>query len=290
MAKQPFEISNPDKPMFPVTGFTKGQVVDYYRAVAPFILPHLKKRPLTLKLYPNGITGKHIYLKDAPSHTPEWVKTFAVERKDKSKGDSQIDFVLVNDLRTLIWAANLSSLEMHTFLAKAPRIERPTSIVFDLDPGEPAGVLECAEVALQLKEVLSNLGLESLVKASGSKGLQVYVPLNTPATYDATEPFAEGIAQQMERTHPRLVVSKMAKALRRGKVFIDWSQNVYYKTTVCVYSLRAKSDRPYISLPFTWKEVAAICKSGRKDRFYFSPEEALKRLTKIGDLFEPVLT
>src|SRR3954471_2468316 len=287
MAKQPFEITNPDKLMFPAVGFTKGQVVDYYRAVAPFILPHLKKRPLTLKLYPNGVTGKHIYLKDAPSHTPEWVKTFAVERKDKSKGDSQIDFVLVNDLRTLLWAANLSSLEMHTFLAKAPRIDRPTSIVFDLDPGEPAGVLECAEVALHLKEVFRNLGLESLVKASGSKGLQVYVPLNTPATYDATEPFAQKIAQQMERTHPRLVVSRMAKSLRPGKVFIDWSQNVYFKTTVCVYSLRAKSERPYISMPFTWQEVKSALKAEDGDRFYLEPQAALKRLSRIGDLFEP---
>src|SRR4051794_36616346 len=276
--------------MFPVVGFSKGQVVDYYRAVAPFILPHLKNRPLTLKLYPNGVAGKHVYLKDAPSHTPDWVKTFPVERKDKSKGDSQIDFVLVNDLRTLLWAANLSSLEMHTFLAKAPRIDRPTSIVFDLDPGEPAGVLECAEVALHLEELLSSFGLESFIKASGSKGLQVYVPLNTPLIYDSTEPFAQAIAQHMERTQPKLVVSKMAKSLRHGKVFIDWSQNVYFKTTVCVYSLRAKSDRPHISLPFTWKEVAAIRKSGRKEKFYFSPEEALKRLTKIGDLFEPVLT
>src|SRR4051794_33777482 len=207
MAKPTVQVTHPDKVMFPVAGFTKGQVVDYYRAVAPFILPHLKNRPLTLKLYPNGIAGKHIYLKDAPPHTPDWVKTFAVERKDKSKGDSQIDFVLVNDLRTLLWAANLSSLEMHTFLAKVPRIDRPTFIVFDLDPGEPAGVLECAEVALQLKELLSSLDLESFVKASGSKGLQVYVPLNTTVTYDATEPFAQSIAQDMERTHPKLVVS-----------------------------------------------------------------------------------
>src|SRR4051812_41599943 len=290
MAKPTVQVTHPDKVMFPVAGFTKGQVVDYYRAVAPFILPHLKNRPLTLKLYPNGVVGKHIYLKDAPSHTPDWVKTFAVERKDKSKGDSQIDFVLVNDLRTLLWAANLSSLEMHTFLAKTPLVHRPTSIVFDLDPGEPAGVLECAEVALRLKDLLSSLGLESFVKASGSKGLQVYVPLNTAVTYEATEPFSQSVAQHLEQQSPKLILSKMAKSLRRGKVFIDWSQNVYFKTTVCVYSLRAKSDRPYISLPFTWKEVAAICKAGQKDKFYFSPGEALKRLAKIGDLFKPVLT
>src|SRR3954452_6378709 len=229
MARPPFQVTHPDKVMFPVAGFTKGQVVEYYREVAPFILPQLKNRPLTLKLYPNGVTGKHIYLKDAPSHTPDWVKTFPVERKDKSKGDSQIDFVLVNDLRTLLWAANLSSLEMHTFLAKAPRIERPTSVVFDLDPGEPAGVLECAEVALHVQELLTKLKLDCFVKVSGSKGLQLYVPLNTSVTYGATEPFAQWLATELERKHPDLIVSKMAKSLRPGRVFIDWSQNVYYK-------------------------------------------------------------
>src|SRR4051794_7577300 len=230
MAKTSFETTHPEKIMFPAVRYTKGQVVDYYRAVAPFILPHLKHRPLTLKLYPNGVAGKHIYLKNAPKHTPAWVKTFAIERKDKSKGDPEIDFILVNDLHTLLWAANLSSLEMHTFLAKAPRIDRPTAVVFDLDPGPPAGVLECAEVALQLHELLSGVGLESFAKASGSKGIQVYVPLNTRVTYETTEPFAQHVAQQLERQNPTLIVSKMAKSLRTGKVFIDWRQNVYYKT------------------------------------------------------------
>jgi bifunctional non-homologous end joining protein LigD len=290
MARQKYEITNPDKVMFPAVGYTKGQVIEYYRAVAPYILPHLKNRPLTLKLYPNGVTGKHIYLKDAPSHTPDWVKTFAVERKDKLRRDRHINFVLVNNLETLLWAANLSSLEMHVFLAKAPRIDRSTSVVFDLDPGPPAGVLECAEVAFRLKEVLADMKLECFVKASGSKGLQVYVPLNTATTYEATEPFAHGIARQLEREQPNLVVSEMAKSLRAGKVFIDWSQNVYYKTTVCVYSLRAKSDRPYISLPFTWKELRAALKMGDSEKLYLSPERAPKRLARVGDLFAPVLT
>jgi bifunctional non-homologous end joining protein LigD len=290
MAKTSFETTHPEKVMFPAVRYTKGQVVDYYRSVAPLILPHLKNRPLTLKLYPNGVAGKHVYLKDAPSHTPAWVKTFAIERKDKSKGNAQIDFILVNDLRTLLWAANLSSLEMHTFLARVPRIDRPTAVVFDLDPGPPAGVLDCAEVAIYLHDLLDEFGLESFVKASASKGLQVYVPLNTPITYDATEPFAQRIAELLEGQHPKLVVSQMAKSLRAGKVFIDWSQNVYYKTTVCVYSLRAKSERPYVSLPFTWKEIRAAAKAADRDRFYFSPEDALKRFAKVGDLFEPVLT
>src|SRR4051812_28292471 len=161
MAKSKFETTHPDKIMFPAIFFKKGQVVEYYSAVGPLILPHLKNRPLTLKLYPNGVAGKHIYLKNAPSHTPPWVKTFAIERKDKSKGGSQIDFILVNDLQTLLWAANLSSLEMHTFLARAPRIDRPTAVVFDLDPGPPAGVLECGEVAIRLQELLGSFGLES---------------------------------------------------------------------------------------------------------------------------------
>src|SRR3954469_9807922 len=209
MAKITFETTHPEKVMFPAVRYTKGQVLDYYRAVAPPILPHRKKRPLTLKLYPNGVTGKHIYLKNAPSHAPSWVKTFAIERKDKSKGDPEIDCILVNDLRTLLWAANLSSLEMHTFLAKAPRIDRPTMLVFDLDPGPPAGVLECAEVALWLRGLFEHLGLETFVKTSGSKGLQAYVPLNTPTTYDKTKPFARAVAELLAKQHPDRVVSRM---------------------------------------------------------------------------------
>jgi len=224
MAKQFFEVTHPDKVMFPAVGFTKGQVVDYYRAVAPFILPHLKNRPLTLKLYPNGISAKHIYLKNAPSHTPDWVKTFPIERKDKSRADSVINFILINDLRTLLWAANLSSLEMHVFLAKAPKIDRPTSMVFDLDPGPPATVLECGDVAIHIQELLRKMNLECFVKVSGSKGLQLYVPLNTSVTYEVTEPFAESVATELERQRPDLIVSKMTKALRPGKVFIDWSK------------------------------------------------------------------
>jgi bifunctional non-homologous end joining protein LigD len=283
------EVTRPDKVMFPEVSFTKQHVIDYYREVAPLILPHLKNRPLTLKLYPDGVTGKHIYLKDAPAYAPAWVKTFPIQRKDKTRKDPVIDFVLINDLRALLWAANLSNLEMHVFLAKAPQVDRPTAVVFDLDPGEPAGLLECIEVALELKEVLSGLGLESFAKVSGSKGLQVYVPLNSPATYEQTEPISRAVAEHLEQQLPSLVVSQMSKSLRRGKVFIDWSQNSDYKSTVCVYSLRAKSERPYISLPFSWRELKSAAKTGKRDNLYLQPRAALKRLAQAGDLFAPVL-
>ena len=276
--------------MFPAAGVTKADIVEYYRRAGGFILPHLKNRPLTLKLYPDGVEGKHLYLKNAPSHTPDWVKTFSIERKDKSRGTSHINYVLINDLASLLWAANLSSLEMHTFLAKAPRIDRPLSVVFDLDPGPPANILQCIEVALEIRSLLDGLGLQSFVKASGSKGLQLYVPLNTAISYAETEPFARAIAENLEQQHPRLIVSQMAKALRSGKVLIDWSQNVDYKTTICVYSMRAKSDRPYISLPFGWDELRRALKRRDTKPLYYEPAEALRRMEKLGDLFGPVLT
>jgi bifunctional non-homologous end joining protein LigD len=279
------QVSNLEKVLYPEAGFTKAEVIDYYIKAAPFILPHLKNRPLTLKRYPDGVTGEHFYEKDAPRHKPEWVKVAPVPRK--TGGD--IHYVLANDLPTLVWAANLASLEMHVFLARAPRVEQPTSIVFDLDPGPPADVMDCAQVSLWIRDLLKGLGLESFVKSSGSKGLQLYVPLNGRATYEKTQPFARAIAEFMEREHPDRVESEMAKSLRTGKVFIDWSQNSEHKTTVCVYSLRAKRDRPFVSMPFTWEEVERACKKDDAEAFFLEPAEALKRLAKTGDLFAPVL-
>jgi len=279
-------LSNPDKALYPA-GFTKAQVLDYYLRVAKFILPHLKDRPVTLKRYPNGVTAKFFYEKRAPSFTPEWVKTFPVPRRD---GGAPIRYILINDRPTLAWTANLANLEIHPFLHRVPRIHVPTAIVFDLDPGQGADILRCAEVALLLKDLFARLDLQSFVKVSGSKGLQLYVPLNSSATYEVTEAFAHTVAQFLEEVHPKLAVSEMAKQKRAGRVFIDWSQNSEHKTTVSVYSLRAKHERPYVSMPVTWEELTAALTKKDDQRLFFEPEAALKRLMKKGDLFAPVLT
>lgn len=278
-------VSNLDKVMFPKTGFTKGQVLDYYARIAPYLLPHLFERPLTLKRYPNGVEGHVFYEKRSPGHRPKWVKTFRV----KKTGEPDIPYTLANDLPTLIWVANLASLELHPSLSQAPELERPTMVVFDLDPGAPAGPVECCEVALLLKALFDELRLESFVKSSGSKGLQVYLPLNTETTYDQTKPFARAVAQVLERRRPELVVSLMTKTLRVGKVLVDWSQNDESKTTVSVYSLRAK-DRPTVSAPVEWDEVKRALK--KRDAAPLFPEagQAVERARRQGDLFAPLLS
>ncbi|MDX1950992.1 MAG: non-homologous end-joining DNA ligase [Verrucomicrobiota bacterium] len=280
------KVSNLEKVLYQDNQFTKGQVIDYYIRMSQFILPHLQKRPLTLKRYPNGVSGQHFYEKDAPDHKPSWVKTAAVPRKN---GGEDIHYVLVNDLPSLVWAANLASLEMHVFLAKAPKIQQPSAIVFDLDPGPPANVIQCAEVALLLRDLLATFDLQSWVKSSGSKGLQLYVPINRKTSYEQTQPFALALAQHLENARPELIVSKMAKELRTGKVFIDWSQNSEFKTTVAVYSLRAKQETPYVSIPLTWEEVESALNGKDTNCFYYEPEEAIKRVEEKGDLFAPVL-
>jgi bifunctional non-homologous end joining protein LigD len=276
-------VSNLDKEMFPA-GFTKGQVIDYYIRVADYLLPHLHDRPITQKRYPDGVRGKHFYEKDAPRYTPEWVKRFPVPRRT---GEADICYVLINDLASLVWSVNIANLEMHPFLHRVPSLDKPTAMVFDLDPGEGANILRCAEVAFLLRRSLEAGGLKSFVKVSGSKGLQLYVPLNSPVTYAETQPYAKELAESLERENPDLVVSEMAKALRHGKVFIDWSQNSDFKTTVAAYSLRAKQDTPYVSMPVTWKELAVAVKKGDTASLYFEPEQALKRLKRTGDLFAP---
>ncbi|WP_447985710.1 non-homologous end-joining DNA ligase [Nitrospira sp. Nam74] len=279
------QISNPTKALYP-SGYTKGQIVGYYIQVAPFILPHLRDRPVTMKRYPDGVQGEFFYEKNAPSFTPAWVQTFTVDRKS----GGQIRYILLNDARTLAWAANLANVEIHPFLHQVPELQRPTSIVFDLDPGEGADILTCAQVALWLKDVLEQLGLQSCAKMSGSKGMQVYVPLNTSVTYQETEPFAKTMAQFLEQEHQGQVVSNMAKALRRGKVLIDWSQNHEKKTTVAVYSLRAKRDEPSVSMPVRWDDLRRALSVGNSSQLYFSPDAALRRLRAQGDLFTPLLT
>ena len=275
-------ISNPDKVFYNAGKFTKLDVINYYLRVAPFLLPHFKDRPVTLKRYPNGIHGEVFYEKDAPSFTPAWVKTFPVPRRE---GGPDINYIVINDRATLAWAASIAALELHPFLHRVPHLDRPTRLVFDLDPGEGAGLGECIEVVFLLRDVLTKLRLKSFPKVSGSKGIQLYAPLNTPVSYSATQLFAKTIAELLEREHPKLVVADMAKNLRRNKVFIDWSQNADHKTTVGVYSLRAKRDRPFISMPVKWSEL----RKENIDALYFESGAALKRLKKFGDLFAPVL-
>lgn len=278
------KLTNLDKVMYPEVGFTKAQVIDYYTRIAPVLLPHLKDRPLTLKRYPDGVDGPFFYEKQCPKHRPDWVKTASIWTESRGR---DVDYCLAQDLPTLVWAANLADLEMHTSLARAKDILRPTTLVFDLDPGPPAGVIECGRVALELRKLFETLDLEAHAKTSGSKGMQLYVPLNRPVTYEQTGGFAHAVARHMERSHPKEVVSKMKKELRKGKVFVDWNQNAPSKTTVCVYSLRARS-RPTVSTPVEWGEVEKALNKGDPELLSFEPEDVLKRVKSKGDLFEPV--
>ncbi|HVE99236.1 MAG TPA: non-homologous end-joining DNA ligase [Mycobacteriales bacterium] len=277
-------LSNLDKVMYPEVGFTKGQVIDYYTRIAPVLLPHLKGRPLTLKRYPNGVDGPFFYEKNCPDHRPSWVKTQPVWSESNGR---DIEYCLAQDLPTLVWAANLADLEMHVTMALARTPQKPTMVVFDLDPGAPADIVECCQVGLLLRDLFDDLGLTAFAKTSGSKGLQVYVPLNTPTSYEVTTPWSRRIAERLEREHPGLVVSKQKKELRVGKVLVDWSQNVDSKTTACVYSLRARS-RPTCSTPVTWDEVAAGAE--RDLQLVFETEDVLARVDERGDLFGPLLT
>ncbi len=279
-------LSNLDKVLYPAAGFTKGHVIDYYTRIAPYVLPHLEGRALTLKRYPNGVEGQHFYEKNAPGHRPEWVRTATIPIRTDGR---TIDFVLADDLPTLVWLANLADLELHTSLARAGDSRAPTILAFDLDPGEPATIVECARVALLLREAFDHLGLQGFPKTSGSKGMQVYVPLNTPTTYDHTKRFALALAQLLERRHPDLVVSEMKKSLRDGKVFVDWSQNDEHKTTVGAYSLRAKAH-PTVSTPLRWEEVEAVLDSGDPAELAFTSDQVLERVAEHGDLFAPVET
>ena len=272
-------LSNLDKVLYPEAGFTKGHVIDFYTRVSPVLLPHLRGRPLTLKRYPNGVDATYFYEKQCPSHAPDWVRTARI-------GD--INFVLCEDLPTLVWLANLADLELHTSLAHADGYETPTVIAFDLDPGPPATIVECAEVALELRMIFEHLGMQAFPKTSGSKGMQVYVPLNTPTSYGVTRPFARGLAELLERRRRDLVVSEMKKSVRGGKVFVDWSQNASFKTTVNVYSLRAR-PQPTVSTPLRWEEVEAVTESRDPDDLVFTAPEVVERVAEHGDLFAGVV-
>ncbi|MEP6698558.1 MAG: non-homologous end-joining DNA ligase, partial [Verrucomicrobiota bacterium] len=280
-------VSNLNKVLYPKAGFTKGELIDYYIRIAPVLLPHLQNRPLTMKRYPNGVEGEFFYEKNCPSHRPSWVKTAKVWSEGNNR---DMHYCLAQDLPTLVWAANLADIELHTSLARKSNVARPTMMVFDLDPGGPADIVQCCQVGLWLRELLAGMKLDSWPKTSGSKGLQVYVPLNTPAvTFDQTKGLSRALAEHLEQEHPKLVISKMARALRAGKVFVDWSQNDEHKTTVNVYSLRAK-EQPTVSTPVTWKEVETTLKKKDAKLLVFPSTNVLKRVEKLGDLFEPVQT
>ncbi len=272
-------LSNLDKVLYPTTGFTKAEVLDYYARIAPVLLPHLGDRALTLRRFPDGVEGGSFYEKNCPRHRPDWVGVHPI-----SGDEGTIRFCRIDSLAALTWVANLAALELHTSMARADDPDAPTMVVFDLDPGAPAGVLDCAEVALWIRSVLGDLGLACLVKTSGSKGLQVYLPLNTPATYDQTAALSRNLAQLLERQAPDRVVSLQRKDLRTGKVLVDWSQNSRHKTTVCVYSLRAR-ERPTVSTPLTWDEVEAACDAGDPALLTFEAGAVLGRIESFGDLF-----
>ena len=274
----------PEQGPYPKAGFTKGQVIDYYIRIAPVLLPHLKDRPLTMKRYPNGVEAQFFYEKNCPAHRPKWVKTAQVWSEGNNR---MMDYCLAQDLPTLVWAANLADLELHTSLARKRDVARPTMMVFDLDPGAPADIVQCCQVGLWLRELLAKMKLKSFAKTSGSKGLQVYVPLNTPVTFDQTKDLSRALAQLLEREHGNLVTSNMSKSVRKGKVFVDWSQNDEHKTTICVYSLRAKAE-PTVSTPVTWDEVANCLKKKKADLLKFRSDKTLTRVEKMGDLFAPV--
>ncbi|HWL54915.1 MAG TPA: non-homologous end-joining DNA ligase [Chthoniobacteraceae bacterium] len=278
------EVSNLDKVFYPKTGFTKGDVLAYYLRIAPVLLPHLKNRPVTLKRYPDGVEAFFFYEKQCPSHAPSWVKTVTVP-----KTDGCIDYLLLNDLPSLLWVTNLANLELHPFLHRAASLERPTQLVFDLDPGPPANLLDCARVALRIRELFENLGLRSFAKTSGSKGLQIAVPLNTATDYEKTGAFARAVALLLAGRFPKNIVSEMKKEKRKGKVFIDWSQNSSKKTTVSVYSLRAR-EHPTVSTPVTWEELADAIGRKTSKPLVFEAAALLQRVEENGDLFEPLLT
>ena len=280
-------LTNLEKVLYPSVGFAKAQVLDYYTRIAPVLLPHLADRPLTRKRYPDGVEGQVFFEKNAPRGTPEWVRTETLPSPGSSKDRETIDYVVVDDLPTLVWTANLAALELHTHMwrvhdgAQLP----PDMVVFDLDPGPPATIVECCQVAQLLRPLLEADGLAPLPKTSGSKGLQLYARADAFSSAEETSAYAKGLAQRLEKEQPELVVHRMTKALRPGKVLVDWSQNSAAKTTVSVYSLRAK-ERPTVSTPVTWDEVEA-CTS--PEDLVFTSDDVLARVEQHGDLFAPLL-
>jgi len=279
------KLTNLDKVLYPTAGFTKGQIIDYYARIAPVLVPHLKDRPLTLKRYPGGVDQQYFFEKNATKHRPDWVKTAPIWSEGNRR---DVNYILANDLPTLVWIANLAGIELHPSLSYASDIMCPRQLVFDLDPGTPANIVPYCQVAVWLRASFEHFGLQSFPKTSGSKGLQIYVPLNTKTSYDETKPFAHAMARLLENEHRDLVVSDMKKAVRANKVFVDWSQNDDHKTTISVYSLRAR-ERPTVSTPVTWEEVERALKKKDAALLVFESHQVLERVETMGDLFAPVL-
>jgi len=285
VAGKKLTLTNLDKDLYPSYGFTKAHILEYYRRISRFILPHLRGRALTLKRYPDGVGEEYFFEKRCPSYRPSWVKTAEIPQADGER----MTVCLVNDLNTLIWVENLASLELHVPLAKADSPETPDSVVFDLDPGDQADILDCARVALILRELLSPLKLKSFVKTSGQKGLHVYVPLNRKeATFEDTKKFSKAVAEVLQHNYRDLVTAKMAKVERKKKVFINWSQNDASKTMVCVYSLRAR-EKPFVSCPLSWEELENLARRGAPEKLQVLHSAAISRVEKEGDLFREVL-
>jgi bifunctional non-homologous end joining protein LigD len=266
-------FSNLSKPLYP-TGFTKGDVIDYYGRVADAMLPLLKGRAVTLKRYPNGTDAPFFFEKRCPPHKPDWVKT-----ADVVGSTGTVNHCIINNIATLLWAANLAAIEFHVPMALATKPDRPTAMVFDLDPGEPATLIDCLHLGLGLKSLLAELDLDCVAKTSGSKGLHIYVPLNTATTFDKTKTFARAVADRLVKDNPGEVTATMSRALRKGKIFVDWSQNDTHKTTVCAFSLRAKTE-PSVSTPLTWAEIQSAVKHGKTDSLIFSPAEVIRRVSR----------
>jgi bifunctional non-homologous end joining protein LigD len=285
VAGRRLKLTNLDKVLYPAAGFTKGQVIDYYARIAPVLVPHLAGRPLTLKRYPSGVDQEYFFEKNATKHRPDWVQTAPIWSEGNQRN---VNYILANDLPTLIWIANLAGIELHPSLSYANDIMCPRQLVFDLDPGPPANIVQCCQVAIWLRAIFEHFKLQSFPKTSGSKGLQIYVPLNTKTSYDETKPFAHAMARLLDNEHRDLVVSDMKKAVRTNKVFVDWSQNDEHKTTISVYSLRAR-ERPTVSSPVTWEEVERTLKKKDPAQLVFESHQVLERVGKMGDLFAPVL-
>ncbi len=275
-------LSNLDKVLWPRLGLTKRWLVGYYTEVAPVLLPHLAGHPVTFHRFPDGVDGVNWYETRAPAH-PDWVETVTFHMRRTGK---VFDVCVLNDLAALVWAAQIAAIELHPYLAKAERLDRPDVVVFDLDPGPPATIVECCRIALWLREALAGVALEAWPKTSGGAGLHVYVPLHTGATYDETKAFARAVALSLERQDPAAVTSQMRRAQRAGKVFVDWSQNDAGKSTVAPYSLRGH-PAPAVSLPITWEEVEAAATVGDPAALCFLAHDALDRI-RSGDLFAPV--
>jgi bifunctional non-homologous end joining protein LigD len=276
-------MTNLDKVLYPSNGFTKGQVIDYYTRIAPVILPHLSERPITLHRFPNGVESSGFYEKNCPKHRPDWIRSVDIEASRKVMHQCLID-----ETAALAWLGNLACLEIHPNLARWTDMQQPTKLTFDLDPGSPATIVDCCRTALVLRDLFEHMGLQAFPKTSGSKGMQLEVPVNSPVTYAQTKPFAHSVAQLLAKQFPTDVVSEMDKSLRGGKVFIDWSQNDQVKTTVSAYSLRAR-PLPWVSTPLTWDEVEQASTAERTDPVLrFETKDVFDRLDQYGDLSAPV--